>query len=359
MKRFSFFLILLMNLLIMNAAFSEAHPLAADFSKVQSIFYLENGNILYSQYDGDSSTPDAYRTVSQILCVDPSGKQVWECNIPTFTYSGFSGLIQTNDGQFAYIGKKNEEWYSLLTLSQSGELLDEYTFSKKIDTPYLLSDGVVYLTAEEKRIQKRFWDGTIVSPESQKSFDRFEKAETFGNRTYVSAIADHENFLLCIDELGQEVWEIDLENANDVSVQAWCPSGNDSIVIAYQMGLPNPSTSFCLMEITNGEKNWETPLTWPNESIRMHLLLPNQENGYDLYGRLNDEKGFCLSFSQEGKVTTCFTVDVPTVDFVQYNGSVYAVGYDYDQTSKRVFPRILMDYELMPKQQFIEQLSTS
>ena len=167
MKRFSFFLSLLMNLLIMNAAFSEAHPLAADFSKVQSIFYLENGNILYSQYDGDSSTPDAYRTVSQILCVDPSGKQVWECNIPTFTYSGFSGLIQANDGQFAYLGKKNEALYALLTLSQSGELLDEYTFSEKIDTPYLLSDGVVYLAAEEKRIQKRFWDGTIVSPESQ------------------------------------------------------------------------------------------------------------------------------------------------------------------------------------------------
>lgn len=165
--------------------------------------------------------------------------------------------------------------------------------------------------------------------------------------------------MLCIDELGQEVWEIDLENANDVSVQAWCPSGNDSIVIAYQMVLPNPSTSFCLMEITNGEKNWETPLTWPNESIRMHLLLPNQENGYDLYGRLNDEKGFCLSFSQEGKVTTCFTVDVPTVDFVQYNGSVYAVGYGYDKISNRAFPCVLREYELMPKRMITDEPTIS
>ena len=165
--------------------------------------------------------------------------------------------------------------------------------------------------------------------------------------------------MLCIDEMGQAVWEIDLGNANDVSVQAWCPSGNDSIVIAYQMGLPNPSTSFCLMEITNGEKHWETPLTWPGESIRMHLLLPNQEDGYDLYGRLNDEKGFCLSFSQEGKRTTCFTVDVPTVDFVQYNGSVYAVGCDYGQTNNRAFPCVLMEYPLLQKQPFMEEESGS
>lgn len=352
MKRFSFFIVLVVTVVAITLASAEGHPLATDFSNIQENLYLENGNIVYSKYDGNSDIPDAYRTVSKIICVDNIGNQVWECKIPTFTGSAFAGLIQTNEGNFVYVRKRNNDLYSLLTLSESGKLIDEYTFPEKIYTPYLLSDGVVYLASEERIIKKRFWDGTIVSPEPQKSFDRFDRAETIENRTYVSAIVNHENFLLCIDEMGKEIWELDLGDSNDIFIQAWVPSGNDGVVIASQTGAPDPDTPICLMEINNGEKRWETPFRWPDESIRMQLLLPNKENGYDLYGRINDKQGFCLSFSKEGEITTCFTVNVPIVQFVQYNGSVYAVGYSTDETYPHFFPCFLMDYNLLQKQSF-------
>lgn len=350
MKRISFFIVLAVIAFAINFATADNHPLASDYSNIEDILYLENGNILYSRYDGDDNLPRAERVLNKIICINSSGNQIWECEIPTCIYSPFSNLIETNDECFIYLGQRIENLYSLMTISKTGQLIKEYIFPNGILSPMLLSDGVLYISSEERRIEKQFWDGTITSPELLQSFDRIDMAETIQNYTYVSAISNHELFLFCIDESGKETWKYLLGKSEEIFLQAWCSLDNNNLTVAYQINIPNQNTSVCLMEICNGEKKWETPLTWLNEIIRMQLLLPDKGNGYELYGRINDEQGFCLSISKEGKTTKCITVNVPIVDFVQYNGSVYAIGYDINNSFS---PNLFIDYSLLNKQSYL------
>ena len=351
MKRLSFIIILLITLLTINLAISEVYPLAADFSDIQDIIYLEDGSILYSKYNGNSETPDVNRVLNKIICVDSTGKQTWECSIPAFSYSPFSSLLELPNECFAYLGKKDDGAFSVLTISKNGELIKEYTLPEGISTPILLSDGVLYISAKENIIKKWFWNETIISPEPNSEFDRLSKAETISNRTYISAISNDKHVLLCIDEAGNELWNYSLGTSKGSFVQSWSTYDDNSLVVAFQTSknTADSNTPVHLIEINNGKKKWETELSYYPSTIRVQLLLRNNDNNYDLFGRLDENRGIYVSIAQDGSVIECATIKAHYVDFVQYKNDIYAIEYNTEST---VSPISFVNYNLLSKDSF-------
>ena len=349
MKRFSFFIILFVTLFASNVTIAETHPLAAEFSNIQDVLYLEDGSILYSKYDGENDIPHVNQLLNKIICIDAAGKRIWKCEIPAFSYSPFSSLIETTSKCFAYLGKKNDGTFSVLTISKSGELIKEYTLPEKISTPILLSDGVLYIS-EKNTIEKMLWNETITSVESDNAFDRLVKAETVNARTYISAVSDNEQLLLCIDASGKEMWKYSLGEKENF-VQAWCTQ-NDSLVVACQSGkdiTSNSNASIRLIEINKGEKKWETEISYRLSIVRAQLLLHNTDESYSLFGRLDDNHGVYISISPKGRIIECTTVNASFVDFVQYKDAIYAIEY---ATKGDVFPVSFVNYSLFAEDAF-------
>ena len=352
MKRLSFTIILLITLLTINLAVSEVYPLTADFSNIQDVLYLKDGNILYSKYESNNETPNVNRVLNKIICVDSTGKQTWECSIPAFCYSPFSSLLELPNECFAYLGRKDDGAFSVLTISKNGELIKEYILPEEISTPILLSDGVLYISAKENIIKKWFWNETIISPEPNSVFNRLSKAETISNRTYISAISNDKHVLLCIDEAGNELWNYSLGTSKGSFVQAWSAHVDNSLVVAFQNNkdtAADSDTPVHLIEINNGKKKWETELSYYPSTIRVQLLLHNNDNSYDLFGRLDENHGICVSVAQDGSVIECVTINAHYVDFVQYKKDIYAIEYNTEGT---VSPVSFVNYNLLSKDSF-------
>lgn len=338
---------------IFAVAFADEHPLAAQFSSsTQDILYLDDGRIAYALYDGDAALPLTQRTISSIVCTDGNGSTQWKCAIPTAVYTPFSKLVKIDEtNEFAYLGKSAEEGHAffLTLISDDGNSQKTFPIPEAATSPILSADGLWVAFPNESKIEKQLGDKTILTIDLNGIFlSRIDNVASLGDHTYISAVSNSEQLLLCIDSSNELAWSYTLGKGNYFPIYDWCEMDDGSLIISCQIIEKTGADSITgynpLIAINNGEKQWEAKLPWFIADSRPEMLLSNGDNTYSLLGRMDKDHGYCFTFDHAGNDIGCVTVDVPNVDFIRYKQSIYAIGYNTN-----FMPTILVSYDSLPK----------
>ena len=338
---------------IFAVAFADEHPLAAQFSSsTQDILYLDDGPIAYALYDGDAALPLTQRTISSIVCTDGNGSTQWKCAISTAVYTPFSKLVKIDEtNEFAYLSKSAEEGHAffLTLISDDGNSQKTFPIPEAATSPILSADGLWVAFPNESKIEKQLGDKTILTIDLNGIFlSRIDNVASLGDHTYISAVSNSEQLLLCIDSSNELAWSYTLGKGNYFFIYDWCEMDDGSLIISCQIIEKTEADSITgynpLIAINNGEKQWEAKLPWFIADSRPEMLLSNGDNTYSLLGRMDKDQGYCFTIDHAGNDIGGVTVDVPNVDFIRYKQSIYAIGYNTN-----FVPTILVSYDSLPK----------
>lgn len=338
---------MLILITIPSVSLGETKNGGADFAQyadeANRILLLDDGRILLTKKETNESRVN---TITVVECRDIHGEVLWSCPVFSSDYMPFTYVIETEEGNFAFIGRMEDNVKQVTLIDQSGNKISTLTLPKGIYTPVLSKSAILYVEASGNGaapvLCRMDWQGSVQTypVKDVKSFN-INYVLTEDDHVYLSIFyrnMDDQRItaVVKVTQNAEVAWQHDLGSWGQWNVTCGVTNDEGGITISsnYNAGLGSENDIKMYAMCLDAEGN----TVWNKEVVSLnpfaHMITQNDDGTYAFWGNIvpsrDAYKTFMVQLDRQGRYIRSELKDVWGNMQPYINGEVYAIVYAYD-----------------------------